>query len=320
LPAGAPATDPDGAPLHEGIADGPPGGRAAWIAAEDGVRLRAVHWAPPAPRGTVLIFSGRTEYAEKYGRVARDLWRHDYATLTLDWRGQGLSARLRPGRMLGHVAHFADYQQDVAALVVHGLALGLPRPWYLLAHSMGGAIGFRALCEGLPVRAAAFSAPMFGIQMTGTTRSVAWTLTSLGRSVGLGHLLTPGQAALTYVLMAEAEGNALTTDPETWDWLRRQVTEVPDLALGGPTLHWLNEALREGRRLMALPPPPVPALGLLGTDEMIVDPHRIRRRFEDWPGARLVTLPGARHEVLMEAPAIRTVALSEILSLYAAHA
>lgn len=308
--------EPEEAPLHERIAEGPPGGRAAWIAADDGVRLRAVHWVPPDPRGTVLIFTGRTEYAEKYGPLAGDLGRTGLAVLTIDWRGQGLSARLRPGRMLGHVGRFTDYQRDVAALIAHAEALGLPRPWFLLAHSMGGAIGFRALCEGLPVRAAAFTAPMFGIRMTGATRSLAWAITSLGRGTGLGHLLTPGQARLTYVLMADYEGNALTSDRATWDWLRRQVTAVPDLALGGPTLHWLNEALREGRRLMTLPPPAVPALGLLGSEEMIVDPDRIRHRFADWPGARLIELPGARHELLMEAPPIRAAALAEILALF----
>ena len=159
---------------------------------------------------------------------------------------------------------------------------------------------------------------MLGIAMSGATRSMAWTLTSVGRGVGLGHLLTPGQATLTYVLLADYDGNTLTTDRETWEWMRRQVAAVPDLALGGPTLHWLNEALREGRRLMGLRLPPVPALALLGSDEMIVDPSRIHRRFAAWPGSRLVTLPGARHEVLMEAPALRRRALDEILGHFGA--
>ncbi len=307
------------APLHEALAEGPPGGRADWIAAADGVRLRAVRWAPASPRGTVLILNGRTEYAEKYGRVAADLHARGYAALTLDWRGQGLSDRLRPGRVLGHVGRFADYQKDLAALVAHGRALGLPRPWLLLCHSMGGAIGLRALAEGLDVAAAAFCAPMWGIHMTGATRSAAWALTTLGRGAGLGHLLAPGQPTLTYVLLAEFDGNTLTSDRETWEWLRRHVAAVPDLALGGPTLHWLNEALREGRRLSGLHPPAVPTLGLIGTEEQVVDPDRVSRRFAAWPGARLLTLPGGRHELLMETPAIRDRALRAILDHFAEH-
>ena len=44
------------APLHHVLADGPPGGRAAWLHAADGVRLRAAHWpAQGKGRGTVLL-------------------------------------------------------------------------------------------------------------------------------------------------------------------------------------------------------------------------------------------------------------------------
>ena len=43
--------------------------------------------------------------------------------------------------------------------------LALPRPWRLLAHSMGGTIGLRALTRGVPVAAAVFSAPMWGIRV-----------------------------------------------------------------------------------------------------------------------------------------------------------
>lgn len=307
-----------GAPFHRLLAQGPADAEARWLWAADGVRLRAVHWARGAPRGTVLAFTGRTEYAEKYGRVAWDLGMRGYATLTLDWRGQGLSDRLRPDRSLGHVGRFADYQLDVAALVAHGRELGLPEPWFLLAHSMGGAIGLRALLEGLPVRAAAFSAPMWGIQMTAALRPVAWSVSSMSRAFALSHLLTPGQDPSTYVLGCDFAENLLTSDRETWEWMRAQVTAEPELALGGPSLHWLNEALREMRRLMWEPAPPVPALGLLGTEEVIVDPARVRRRLADWPGARLVTLPGARHELLMERPVIRGRALAEAAALFAA--
>ncbi|NAZ35492.1 alpha/beta fold hydrolase [Rubellimicrobium sp. CFH 75288] len=305
------------APFRADLAEGPPGACPALIAADDGVRLRAVHWSPPAPRGTVLLFSGRTEYCEKYGRVAADLWRAGWAVLTIDWRGQGLSARLRPGRALGHVGRFADYQRDVAALTGHARRLGLPEPWVLLAHSMGGAIGLRALMEGLPVRAAAFSAPMWGIRMRGAVRPFAWSLSATARRVGLGHVLAPGQAAASYVLVAPFEGNALTGDRDHWDYMRRQVEAEPDLALGGPSLHWLNEALLEMRALARCPSPAVPALGLVGSEEAVVEPRRIRARFARWEGGRLIEMEGARHEILMERPAIREPALAAILGLFA---
>ena len=101
--------------------------------------------------------------------------------------------------------------------------------------------------------------------------------------------------------------------------MRGHLATEPALALGGPSLHWLNEALREMRRLMAAPAPRVPALAFLGSEETIVDPERIRRKFADWPGSRLVTLPTARHEVLMETPAIRSRVLDGIGEFLDAH-
>jgi lysophospholipase len=320
MPDGSVLLEGAAAPFHRTLAQGPVDAMARWIEAADGVRLRAVSWGRDARRGTVLLFDGRTEYAEKYGRVAADLRARGYASLAVDWRGQGLSDRLRAERSLGHVQRWEDYQLDVAALVAHGRALGLPEPWFLLSHSMGGAIGLRALAEGLPVRAAVFSAPMWGLQMTAALKPVAWSVSSVSRAFALSHLLTPGQEAASYILRCDFAGNTLTGDRETFEWLKGQVAAVPELALGGPSLHWLNEALREMRRLMAEPAPAVPALALLGSDEMIVDPARVRRRLQGWAGARLVTVPGARHEVLMETPAIRSRVMAEIGAHFASHA
>ena len=308
------------APFHRHLAQGPADASARWIRAADGVRLRAVSWGRDARKGTVLLFNGRTEYAEKYGRVAADLAARGYATLAVDWRGQGLSDRLRSERSLGHVQRWEDYQLDVAALVAHGRELGLPEPWFLLSHSMGGAIGLRSLLGGLPVKAAAFSAPMWGLLMTAALKPVAWSVSSMSRALALSHLLTPGQEAVTYILRCDFADNTLTGDRETFEWLRGQVSSVPELALGGPSLHWLNEALREMRRLMSAPAPDVPALVVVGSDELVVDPARMRRRLQGWPGARLVTVPTARHEVLMETPAIRARVLAEIGAHFASHA
>jgi lysophospholipase len=92
------------APFHADVADAPEGGVCRWLTTADGVRLRACFWREGG-RGTVLLFSGRTEYAEKYGPAARELAVRGFAMATIDWRGQGLSARLSGDATLGHVEH-----------------------------------------------------------------------------------------------------------------------------------------------------------------------------------------------------------------------
>jgi lysophospholipase len=308
-----------GAPLLAELAEGPPDGAAFWITAADGPRLRVAVWGRDAPRGTVLVFPGRTEAIEKYGRAAADLCVRGFASAVIDWRGQGLSDRLHGDPALGHVGRFADYQKDVAAMLTHVRALGLPRPFFLLAHSMGGAIGLRALLGGLDVRAAAFSSPMWRIAIAPHMRPVAWTLSSAARPLGLGHVMAPGQPPASYILRATFEQNTLTSDPEMWDYMRRQIRAEPRLGLGGPSLAWLNEALRENRRTLAEASPSVPALAFAAGDETIVVAEAIRTRMARWPRGRLVDLPGARHEVLMETPDRRQMVFDTVAAHFIDH-
>ena len=79
------------APFHADLAEGPAGARAHWVHTSDGLRIRLGHFPAEEPRGTVLLFPGRTEYIEKYGRTASDLAAGGYDTLCIDWRGQGLA-------------------------------------------------------------------------------------------------------------------------------------------------------------------------------------------------------------------------------------
>lgn len=293
------------APLFSKMADGPDGGRAWWLKTADGVRIRIGLWAPDSPKGTVLLLPGRTEYIEKYGRAAGALAGCGYATLTIDWRGQGLADRLSGDKMSGHVLRFGDYQRDLDAMTDAAKRLGLPRPWHLLAHSMGGGIGLRAVIDGLPVAGCVFTGPMWGIHMSGALRPVAWSLSWGGRRFGMGHVYAPGTASQSYVLTEPFDTNKLTRDREMYDYMISHLKERPELALGGPSLHWLHEALVETRMLARHPSPDLPCLTIIGSDEDIVDVERIRERMDRWPDGRLEVIEGARHEVLMEGPEVR---------------
>lgn len=311
------------APLHLDVADAPPGGEAVWSATEDGEQVR-VAWWPAAggmpTRGTILLFPGRTEYIEKYGPAAQAYTAHGYALITIDWRGQGLTARAMEDRRLGHVVDFDEYQRDVAALLQTAKARDLPEPYFLVAHSMGGCIGLRALHRGLPVRAVAFSAPMWGIQMDWWEPPLAWASALAAPLPGVGGKLTP-RTDLDHALYVDPfEGNDLTTDRAMWDFMRRQLDTYPDLILGGPTLSWLRAALFETRRLTRMPPPNVSAHTFLGTNERIVLPRPIHALMARWPNGTLEMLDGSEHEIMMERPEIRARFYEASLALFAKNA
>ncbi|MBV2358206.1 alpha/beta hydrolase [Thalassococcus sp. CAU 1522] len=305
------------APFHADLAEGPAGARAWWARASDGLRLRLAHYPGPGDaRGTVLLFPGRTEYVEKYGRVAVDLAKAGYHTLTIDWRGQGLADRMLDDPRTGHVHVFEDYQKDVAAMVAAAVALDLPGPHFLLGHSMGGCIGLRSVMDGLAVQACAFTGPMWGIRMTPPVRPAAWALSWGGKRMGVGHLLAPGTGIESYVTTAPFEDNTLTTDPDTWDYMRRQTLAIPELQLGGPSLTWLHEALAECRALHRRPSPGLPCFAAVGSNERIVDVPRILSRMERWPNGRLQVVEGGEHELLMERPELRQPVIDGIAALF----
>ncbi|MEM6758294.1 MAG: alpha/beta hydrolase [Pseudomonadota bacterium] len=293
------------APLFTDHGTGPLPGAAYWLTASDGVRIRIGVWGRNADKGTVLLFCGRTEYVEKYAVVACDFAERGFATVVIDWRGQGMADRLIKDRRLGHVDRFEDYQLDVAAVVAACDAIRLPRPLFLLGHSMGGSIGLRAIYEGLPIAAAAFTGPMWGIEMSDTLRATAWALGRVMPKVGLGNTLCPGTTIEHYVLTAPFEDNTLTRHRPSWDVMQAQLNAHPELALGGPTVLWLHLALLDTAALARKAAPDVPCITFLGDNERIVDPTRIHARMAGWKNGTLELLESTEHEVLMDDDATR---------------
>ncbi|MBA3908713.1 MAG: alpha/beta hydrolase [Rhodobacter sp.] len=305
------------APFHAALADAPPGVVPVWVKSGS-TRLRIASWKT-GEKGTVLLLPGRTECIEKYGRAAGDLIRRGYSVVTIDWRGQGLADRALPDRMAGHVDDFAEYQEDLDALLAEAERSGLPKPWFMMAHSMGGCIALRALQRGVPVKAAVFSAPMWGISMAAWLRPVAQVITALAVPLGLGHRYAPGSGSENYLLQVPFEGNVLTTDREMWRYMRAQVEAAAELGLGGPSLAWLRAALKECGALAALPAPAVPAICALGTAEKVVDVAPVHLRMAGWASGQLDLYPGAEHEIMMEGPSVRTRFFDRAASLFDAH-
>ena len=84
-------------------------------------------------------------------------------------------------------------------------------------------------------------------------------------------------------------------------------------------LEVVRAALQETAALMALAAPDMPTLTLIAAREKIVVNAVIEKRMASWPKGRLITIDGAEHELLFEAPARRQAALDAILAHFDAH-
>ncbi|WP_410217550.1 alpha/beta hydrolase [Paracoccus sp. (in: a-proteobacteria)] len=312
----------EAAPFHQLPDEASVPAHAFFMKAEDGVRLRLGWWGADqdASRGSILLFPGRTEYIEKYAPVARRLNAHGYHVLAIDWRGQGLSDRLQADPRPGHIGQFQDYQRDVVEMVVAARHLSLPQPWHLLAHSMGGCIGLAALDAELPVQSAVFSAPMWGINLHRLRHGVAMGIAYLAGRVGRGGFTAPGSGGseTTYVLDESFTANLLSGNADEWARLVREAACWPDLTIGGASFDWVGKALNECARLSRIPSPALPMLVSLGSEEKVVSPAAIRDRASRWSGAELLEVQGARHEVMMEIPALRETFFEAMLARFEA--
>ncbi len=273
--------------------------RPFWYTDRDGRRLRMM--VAPAlarfqkPRGTVIICPGRTEYVEKYFEVARDMQERGFAVAAFDWPGQGLSTRDLDDPLAGYVDDFSTF----TAALGHGLSAlpePLPEPYVLLAHSMGGAIGLEALRTSvLEVEAAAFSAPMWGIQLP----PLAGFIASIQNALGQGRSVVGRHRNHEDTF----EGNNVTHNPVRFGVHMALVAANPALALGSVTWGWIKAALKVTRGFVrpgALQQLAIPVLVASAGEEALVDNESHAVVAAALRNAEHLTIDGARHEILME--------------------
>ncbi len=285
-------------------ADAPlgPGSRALSLTASDGVRLRGAFLSGGA-RGLVLLLQGRTEFCEKYAGVAAAFAQRGFDVATLDWRGQGASQRPVGHPRKGHVDDFAEFQRDLAALLAAAPVAGHAGPRVMAAHSMGGAIGLRALIDGrAPVSAAIFCAPMWGLAQGRLAGLAGRALSAAAVALGMGRAYAPGGGDASYAA-SDPQPNVLTSDPDQAAWLAALTRAHADKALGGATLGWAHAAYREMAALAPLPLS-VPSLVVAGGDEAVTSLRAMRARAAR-DGLRMVEIAGGRHELFFETPARR---------------
>lgn len=293
----------------------PPGARA-WdlgfeIEADDGVRLRAAIWNGDG-RGTVLLFSGRTEFLEKMAIPATELQDRGFTVASLDWRGQGLSDRVAEPALMGHVGRFTDYHKDIAALMAAPQMAVCQQIDLLMAHSMGGAIAMGALYRGVVApRSVVLSAPMLGIHMPAALKIAGSVTTGFARLFGQLDKRPPFGDVDTPYVFEGFDGNVLTSDREVFDWMVAALKAEPRLQLAMPSMRWIDESMKEmgwiARQGSVEPPISI----LLGTKEKVVDFDEVDVAAKRL-GCHIHKIPDARHEVLIESPPMRAQAWAAI--------
>lgn len=302
----------------------------------DGVPICFVRFSAPSHNRLVVVFPGRIESYVKYGEVAYDLFQAGYDVLIMDHRGQGRSGRMLQDGHRGHVLRFTDYVDDVEQFWLRyvqpdapakDLASVDPSPRYTrvfaIAHSMGGAI----LAHFLARRSQAFDAvalcaPMCGIRLPLPGWLAARVVNWAERYPGIRDYYAIGTGQwrpLPYLV------NPLTHSRERYRRSLRFYADDPQLRVGGPTYHWVREAMQAGRELITLAAQiTTPLLLLQAHDDIVVD-NRSQHDFcqalaqagHPCVGGEPQIIAGARHELLFEQDEIRAQVFTQILTHFA---
>ena len=283
----------------------------------DGWPLRTMSWKG-GTRGSILFLNGRGDFIEKYAEAYHDWRARGFGLASFDWRGQGGSGRLLADPHKGHAADFAPWLSDLGEQVAWFRATQTA-PHFAVAHSMGGHLLLRHL-EAHPdaVDRAVLLSPMTGLRAQPLGPLLARVLASLLCGLGKAEDYAPGNGALVRGLAGSLRQRRLTSDVERYGDEAWWLDQHPELGLGGVTNGWLRAAFRS---VAALKAPGAyervrtPLMILVAEHEALVDNAATVRAAARMPKAWLQTVPGAAHELVREADAIRLPLLDGIAGL-----
>ncbi len=287
----------------------PPGAVVAGVRTSDKVVLRVARWSSgESSAGTVAVFPGRAEFIEKYFEVVGELLHRRFDVVVMDWRGQGGSDRLAGDPAKGHIGRFSAYSRDLDALRSEILEPFARRPFFALGHSMAGAILIDQARAGRSIfERIVLTAPMIDLcrrRLAPFARGLARTLSLCG----CARAFAPGAGGPASYLSRPFQGNVLTSDPVRYAKAASVLEAAPEVALGAPTIGWVNAAFRLMRRFEDAEYPRrvlTPILILAAGADEVVDTPATEAFASRLKAGRCVTLRRARHEILLEQDAIR---------------
>ena len=281
-----------------------------------GQTLRYARFAArSAPRrGTIVLLSGRNETIEKLFETISDFGAMGFDVVSFDWRGQGGSSRLLRRRNKGYIDSFDTWQTDIEAVFKQIVLPDCHGPYHIVAHSSGALAALYAGPNLLTrVSRMVLLSPFIGFGKLPVSPSWVRRLARWLTVLGLGTVTMWGKA--------KPDGgspfvtNPLTSDAARYSRNRRLSAMRPDLALGGPTVAWVDAA---ARAMQGVNSPThyshikTPTLFVLAGADRVVSTDAGARLAHSMRSASAVTIDGARHELLQESDLFREQALAAI--------
>lgn len=261
----------------------------------------------------ILISSGRTEAAIKYKELIYDLYNNGYAVFIHDHRGQGLSGRMVENQQMGHIDSFQFYVDDMKMFYDNYLYPKNYQKLFLVAHSMGGAIGMSYI-EQFPnnFHAAAFSSPMLGLKPSICKLANVLVTEEPKFAIGQGAYNDEKN---------KFKGNTLTGSSLRYDRMIKAFSLEPKAQLGGVSYNWLQRSCQQFEVMFSnLDNIEIPFIIFSADNEKIVDP-KSHDKFIDQAKSlgkqcELFKISDAKHELLIEHDQARLETINNTLHFF----
>ncbi len=165
----------------------------------DGLNLYTKAWTIPDAKADIVLTHGFFEHCERYFAEAAYLNEAGYSIYSYDQRTHGRSE----GKRRSYISDFKAYSKDYKQYL-EKLSLGKERPYFLLAHSMGGLVQATHLIEH-NITDANFRGALFTAPFIMPDRNTAPALQKVAGVVG---------TLLPTLKVIEIDSTAISRDPE----------------------------------------------------------------------------------------------------------
>lgn len=275
----------------------------------DGKKIRYATFAPAGRphKGTVIILHGRNECIEKYFETVRDFSKRGLGVATFDWRGQGGSDRVIRDSMRGHIGDFYTHVSDLEQFIADIVLPDCRAPYYVLGHSTGSLVALLATPRLVNrIRRMVLCAPLLSFATSSVSMRTLELIAGILRRVGFGRMYMAGGPRPSETKPFAT--NVLTTDRDRYMRNAALFEKAPELALGGPTVSWVHAALRAARIVkdrVFMANIKIPVLIVSAAADSVVSTTAIEKYADRLRSGALITIDGARHEILQESDVYR---------------
>jgi lysophospholipase len=287
---------------------------AGFFKSFDGLSLRYAIFrsGTTLPKGTVIVLHGRNESIEKYYETIRDLNAMGLWVATFDWRGQGNSPRLLKNTRRGHIRRFSDLERDLNTFIETVVLPDSKMPFFIVGHSMGALVAMKAAPRlANRIERMVLCSPFVGGKGYGIPNWLLRFVADAATLFGFGWV----QLVKDNLLDRPFTGNTLTSDRIRFERNQTIVKMFPGLALGPPTARWISvmiDGIEEVMSMDHLRRIEIPCLVIAPSNDEIVPYSTYEELSQKFRAGKLITVPGAKHEVLQERDVFRAQVLGAI--------